>query len=471
MKREVKKGIRRLDLKLFWIGLFAAVFVAAPLFVTGNTTLWTLLVFALFLFVGYKAEIPMFPLWLFAVALTVRLLIALTVKTPAESDFAVLWDASQRLLSGDTSFNTEQYFTLWPYQIGYVWFQTLFLGIWNDIRILWIVNCVSAAASVTLVYLIAERFAGKRAARAASLLYCFLPFPLFYVSVLSNQIPSSALILLGIYILVRFESSPRPYLRYVFFGALLAVANVLRPESIVPLFAAALCLVICINKTNLKSSLVSLFAMLGTYFLLGFIFSRLFVLSGVSPLGLSNSAPEWKFVLGFNHETLGSYSDADSIYLSDREAMRALIKQRVLVPVGDLFSLFTAKIGRFWNGSGIEWSLGHLYGESVGFLGKRYEILDAAVFLTDMSKWSLVFAYALSVLGTVRAVVKKTVTSGLVTVVNTVFVTFGVYLLVEIQPRYAYLVQMTVFILAALGIASLFETAENRFKSERKKKK
>lgn len=44
---------------------------------------------------------------------------------------------------------------------------------------------------------------------------------------------------------------------------------------------------------------------------------------------------------------------------------------------------------------------------------------------------------------------------------NQVFVTLGVYLLIEVQARYAYSVQVSVAILAALGL-SLLNPKKNR---------
>ncbi len=44
-----------------------------------------------------------------------------------------------------------------------------------------------------------------------------------------------------------------------------------------------------------------------------------FKASGLSKNGLENTNPLWKFVLGFNYETRGAYSEEDCQYINDKE--------------------------------------------------------------------------------------------------------------------------------------------------------
>ena len=71
-----------------------------------------------------------------------RIIIIISINTVPQSDFAVLYDAAQRLVAGDYTFNTESYFQTWAYQTGYVIYEAAVLKIWNNIWALKIMNCV-----------------------------------------------------------------------------------------------------------------------------------------------------------------------------------------------------------------------------------------------------------------------------------------------------------------------------------------
>lgn len=281
----------RFDIKRAWVLLFAAFFTVTVLLLVDSALsdislaalVFTVLIFAVCILFAYKIKLPHFALLLGAIALSVRLVLVFTVPTAVESDFAVLLNASRSLIGGDMSYLSSDYFSLWAYQNGFVAFQSLLLLIWDNVLILKLANCIFASATVVLVYLIAKEFAGEKASRAAALIYCFLPFPLFYVTVLTNQFSASFLIYLGLYIFVSERFTMKRYLKCTVLGILLAFANVLRPESIIPLFAVILFILLTIRKSNAKESLLCIVILLAVYFVLGKLLSFLFVISGLSP--------------------------------------------------------------------------------------------------------------------------------------------------------------------------------------------
>lgn len=435
--------------------LFLLCFLSVPLTLIGKTFVLALVFLAVCALWAYRWGTQRYALWLFLIALFIRIAVILIVKTPAQQDFYILFDASQRILKSDYSFLDTRYFQLWSYQMGFVFFQSLLLRLWNNILILKLFNCLLSAATTVLVYLIAKEFAGEKSSRMVSLVYCFLPFPLFYVPILSNQFFASFLIYLGIYLFISSKIKLKGWARALILAVLLAFANVLRPESIIPLFSVALYLILTVNKKNFKENLLELAILIAVYFALSRLISMLFSVTGLSPNGLGNNAPHWKFVLGFNHTTQGGYSNADIPYLEDAAAAWAVVKERVLVPIPQLMQLFSAKIKTFWTGSALYWSFNYCKETGLSLLGFTIGTAGIVSAMTSVSKYLGNILYLLVLIGVLWYIRKEAHNSKILLLINQVFVTFGVYLLIEVQARYSYHVQISVVILSALGVQAV----------------
>ena len=454
----------KIDLSKIWIFLFIVCFLFVPYNFVSEGFRWATVFLASGFLIGYKLKISptfKFPVLLFAVAFAVRFAIAVILKTPPESDFEVLLNASRSVLEGDLSFLESLYFKLWTYQLGFVYFQSFLLSICNRIIFLKAFNCLFASLTTVLVYLIAKEFVSEKAARTASLLYCFLPFPLFYVTVLSNQFSASFLIYLGIYIVISKNVKLKCIYRYLVFGVLAAFANVLRPESIVPLFGCLIFLILTINKTNLKQQIMSIIVLIGVYFLLFSLISSAFTWAGLSENGLSNNASYWKFVLGFNHESSGQYSDADTKYLLDSTAAWQIVKERITMPLSDTFKLFGEKIAAFWSGGTVSWSFAFCLKSGLTFMGTTFRVIDEYLIIEDMNRWIVFVINLFVIFGVFKYLKNNNFDKRIIFIVNQLFVTFGVYLLIEVQSRYVYYAQIALLILAALGIDEIVKIIKN----------
>ena len=60
--------------------------------------------------------------------------------------------------------------------------------------------------------------------------------------------------------------------------------------------------------------------------------------------------------------------------------------------------------------------------------------------------------YILLLIGIVAYIKKENRSNNVLSILSQVFVTFSVFLLVEVQARYIFHIQLSIFILAALGI-------------------
>lgn len=458
----MKKLFDCFDLKNIWILLFLVFFVSVPLFLLPEGCFAAIAICFLALFFVNKVEIKRFSLFIFFFSLLVRVLVVIAVPNPQYSDFLLNFEASQKMLQGDYSFLEMQYFQDWAYQMGIVFYQSVLLRIWNDVMILKLSNCLLSAFTCVLIYKIAGELTEKKASQGAALIYSLLPFTVFYPAILSNQYQSSFLIYLGLYVVVSKKIRLNTYVRYLIFGVLLALADVFRPESIIPLCATVLFLLLTIKKGGVKRNLINIAIVLASYYLLFNFISYLFKVTGISPLGLTNNDPLWKFVLGFNHETKGMWNLEDTILIETVSEME-IIKSRVLVPASQLIELFIEKIKIFWSGGGVEWTFYPFYESGMPFFGKSLRVSDDVDFMNSISKWMMIFSYFAVAVGSVHSLKKKNADPALLLIINQIFVTFGVYLLIEIQVRYIYFVQVSVLIAAATGFAVLSNTVRQLF--------
>lgn len=116
--------------------------------------------------------------------------------------------------------------------------------------------------------------------------------------------------------------------------------------------------------------------------------------------------------------------------------------------------LFKLKLISFWDGGGIQWAFCGLLDGEVAFFGKSIPVPSLCGFLQPMTRYMLIALYLLVIVGLAVKYRDKAVRHDSVIVfANQIFVTLGVYLLIEVQARYAYSVQISVAILAALGLS------------------
>lgn len=375
----------------------------------------------------------------FLAALITRIVIIFVIETPVENDFLTLYNGAVRLNNGDLTFTGEEHFLLWPYQLGFVVWESLLLKICNSVLFLKLVNCVLASLTVLLIYLIAKEFVGNHTAAAMSIIYALLPFPAVYVTILTNQFISSFLVYSGFFVLICLKN--KEWQRFLIFGILAALSNALRPEGIIPLLTVLGYLLFTLRKTNFKLKLINFLIVLVSYILVGYLLSSLVKWSGLSPDGLSNNTPYWKFVLGLNYESNGAFWGEDLAVLYDNNASLNLLKERLLMPVGQWASLLYRKIISFWNGDAIYWSFSGLTG---------YSVLYQA--LLKLNKIVMPIIYALAIFGVLSFAFDKNHDNRLWYLIFQTALTFGIYLIIEVQPRYSYHIIISISILAAVGV-------------------
>lgn len=465
MKNMIKNI--KFDIRKIWVYIFLLFMLILPFNFISKYLLISILLFGVIIYFSRKINISKFPFFLFLFSFLIRLAVVFIIKTPPESDFLVLYNASKNVLSNNYSFLNDTYFSLWTYQVGFVYVQSLFLMICDSLVFLKVINCVISSALTVLIYLISLEFVNNESSKASSILYVILPFAFSYVTVLTNQHLSSLLIYFAIYIIIskRFKISETR--KYILAAVLMVIANVIRPESIIPIFSIILFLLLTISKKNVRENIKNILALVGTYFCLTIFISSIFSVTNLAPGGLKNNDPYWKFVLGFNHETGGKYSSDDYAVINNHEASKQLIKERIFTSPVRLIKLFNNKVKTFWLYDTLSWSFNFIYDKCI-ILGDYVIYISTLVnILESINNNMMYIVYILLIIGVYRYIQKKNYNKYILILINQMFVTFGVYLLIEVQPRYSYHIQITAFILASLGI----EVITNYLSKNKKKKR
>ena len=158
----------------------------------------------------------------------------------------------------------------------------------------------------------------------------------------------------------------------------------------------------------------------------------------------------WKFLLGFNYETCGYYTDDDAVFQVDKKTEIAEIKRRALEDIPRTGKLMICKVDRFWLSSGLENEMGSFNDKSFNVFGLNIKFSLIKGMAISLNKGINIIILALMLLGLI--VNRKNIKDEILFFLIMVLITFGIYLFIEIQPRYLYFIHVAVFALATLGI-------------------
>lgn len=392
----------------------------------------------------YKYRIIVF---LFLFSFLIRMSVILLVDTPIISDFKTMFEASLELVNGTDSYKTMPYFITWGYQMGHVVYQAILLNLINSVTFLKVINAIVTSLTVIMIYLIGEELSEKKAAFIISIVYSIFPFPLLLNTVLTNQLLPMLLILIAIYFWMKKKKEKKS--TAIIIGILLGISNILRSETIVIIIAFTLYIIfLLIKKENKKLLIINLCLVIISYFTITTSTSFLLKATNISPSGLENNNTAWKFLEGLNIDTRGQYSDEDAIKYSYDESKT---KQELVLRIKQDWSkypiLFAKKVKILWLNSDLSWQLGHI--ENKDQL-KLYEGINQI----------FIYFFTLASLLSVITILKKNYKNEQIMILSILFIYFGVYLFIEVMPRYAYPLQIFEAILATVTLGYILKASK-----------
>ena len=383
-----------------------------------------------------------FIVFIFLFSFIIRLGVILLVDTPIISDFKMMYDAALEVVNGTDSYKSMGYFITWGYQMGHVLYQAFLLNIVNSVFFLKIVNCIITSLTVVFVYLISKRICSERSAKISSILYSIFLFPLLLNTVLTNQFLPVLLILIALYILLNINFKKKIVISSAVVGILLGLSNIFRSETIVIVFSILLYFVfLFITKVDWKKLIISFLIIFMGYYVVFNGTSLLLKVTNVSPSGLDILNSSWKFVLGFNYETSGMYSNEDAaIYAGDSDAAKKEAINRIMqfekIPLH-----FLKKTKILWFNSDLSWSISmdEVYYKTLNVINQLWIILFNILAVCSAFRF-----------------IKLKFEKEHVLMCLILLVYFGVYLLIEVMPRYAYSLQVFEAIIIGISLDYIF---------------
>ena len=456
--------------KLAQIFMFFAIFIYSLLsiiFLVTNHIMLFLMAFGFCTYISLNKKIKHFPIILFITSIVIRLIVVLLLNFPQLTDFSILLEAAKSFAKGNFDFQNTSYFTTWTYQTGFVIYEGLVLKLFNNVLILKLLNIIYSSTLVVLIYQIGKKICTEKSARMASLLYMFFPFSIYMNTILANHHIATFLTYIGIFLLLKENKKLK---HYILAAILISFGNIMRPEGTIIVFAFILYEIFKLQKGKIKQIIKYTSVFVVVYLVIGVSASLIITQTGINKQGLKNNNPEWKFVLGFNYDSCGYYNEEDTIYLSDRKKEREVIKERILVNPIKMTQLMTCKIDNFWLQSDISVKHNMYITKKINILGMKINFMDIEKIFITFNK----LLYLLTLFTCLTGVIynrKKIIKSSAFFFIILMIVTFGVYLLIEIQPRYAYFIQVSIFILSTYGYDMLLNKVKAIYKNIKKKYK
>lgn len=393
-----------------------------------------------------------FPIIIFIISFIIRYCFLNILKIEPISDFAVLLNASLNLQKGINVMLDNMYFIRWGYQSGYVLYQTLILSIFNSVQAIHIFDCIYTSSICCLIYYIGKRIFKKETIIIPSILYTIYIFGILYTGVLTNQHLFTFLTLIAILILT-INNEKLKYWKYVFTAIILAFANIIRPESII-----LICSIIgyeffkITKKENIKSFILNITILIFVYLIITQSVSLIIKESNINSVGLKNTNMLWKFVCGFDIESNGGYSTRGEAVIEDKEQEIIFIKENLKELCSfKIFRFIKNKIQIFWGDEAYNWVFDGVEENIYNFGDIQISGKSIIKYVNIIDKTFYIYIFIFALLSIVYSIKKNNNKEKNLLIIILAIISI-IYLLVEVQPRYAYTAKVILFILAADGI-------------------
>ena len=441
----------KIDLKKLFMEFSLGIFSFLGMgFLLYKMYLPAIVIIVLAFLVSRKIKVKRFWILLLVVSFLIRLAAIVIFNFPQTTDFKLMYECALKFVNHDFSWNSTAYFMMWPYQSGFVVYEGLLLKLINNIYFLKVLNIIYESLLVVLIYYFSRRFVKDESARVAAILFMVYPYNIYLGTTLANHHIATILSYLGIVFLL--SRKKKPYY-FIVAGILIGLSNVLRPEGIIIIFSYLLFMIFNLKKDNFKKEVLGFLILLVSYGGINLICSNLIILSGVNNDGLKNTNPLWKFVLGFNGDSCGYYDYNDEVYINNKEKELEIIKER-LNP-SNVGRLVLCKTNRMWLSNKIDVK-DSSYDKAyyIGNIKIKFNDLANVVSLTN--HYIFLFVMVMMILGVFRNR-KDIINNESLFFLIMVVVAYFVFLLIEIQPRYLYLIHPSIFILSAYGIEEVMK--------------
>lgn len=396
-----------------------------------------------------------FLLFILIGSLVLRLWWIYKVDTEPISDFKMMFDAAMDLANGNTEgIYNNHYFFIYADNIGFTVYQSFILLFFKSLLVLKVVNAITGALIVYLIYRISQNIFPEDSARITAVIAAlYSPF-IVYTSVLTNQTLSIFLLLVGLLLFFRKKN-------LMVVGLFLSLSYLIRPTAIIYLIGVVFIIFyqeISQYKSDFKNILK--YSILKTlkvgipFFTVIFIASILFQTTNISKHSLfDNPIPNYKLLVGLNQETTGGYSQEDARLLGNPENFRKKVDSMINKRIEDkskLLLLFGKKFNAMWgkHDSSLFWSMTKDVKDKHEF---NFIRLYEQYFYLTILLFGIIF-----LVSTIKRGVAL-FSSKHIFICITLLGFVIAYIFIEIQTRYRYEIYPLFILLAGAGVAITYK--------------
>ena len=392
---------------------------------------------------GYKIAI------ILALALILRVFWVASINTLPISDFASMYEEAGEILSGDLSgLKDYQYLARFPHLIPMTLYISGIMKIFgsNTLVALKTLNIIFGLITVYLLYKLSDNFIENEKIKLfVALIGAIYPAFILYTSVICTENLAIPLYLLTLIIFFNAKKSEK---RTVFFasGIVLAISNLFRGIGIVFLIAFLIYLLLC----TLKNKYTSILCVICGYLVMTLIVSGILLGFNITqrPLWVGAEPSSATLLLkGTNFEHAGRWNIEDAEFVEEHLRDDNLVELCLDKVKERLSSKSPKEIFLFYKEKIIEqWIVGDCGGGFWAYTGASIEMNSFVVKQFQILHLIILF---FSIIGLIRKG-----NNSLICIILFGFILL--FMMIETQPRYSFVISFAFIILATTGIEYIF---------------
>lgn len=369
-------------------------------------------------------------------AFILRIIFIFFWKTEPISDFEITFDLSKILCDApvcdwktildniNTPYNNE-----WSAHMPFIIYQTVILKVFGKSLVsIQLFNAVLSACTCIFAADTAKKLFGSENGRFTMGITAINPVVLFFLPVLTNQHSALFFFTAALWVYIK-KPLKNKYINIILCGILTAVSHLLRPEMYIVIIAFAVLCIYDIVRDIKKIICFLLYA--AVFFGCLFACNRL-VEGNITNQSILSGNLKYKIAVGLNTETLGRWSSEDNLLINDEKTLDETLKTRISPPpVGLMIGKAVFQISEFT----YDWSL------KVDEKPKISQLIPRRFGSAFM---------ALIILMSCGTLVQYRKKDDLVIFTFILLCFAAVFAVIEIQPRYSYLL-ISVFPILSSG--------------------
>lgn len=399
---------------------------------------------------------------LFILGAVAKLFVGLFVHADIISDMKHCLSAAQLTVQGDMSWQEENYFIQFGFQVPFVMYEAMILKLFHSTTMLYVANALFSIATAILINrIVANMVNDTYCSWVVSAIYMILPTTFLRVSVLYNQILGGMFLALGLYFYSVYYKSKKHRFSFIASGFFLGLGHIFR-QDVAIVFIAIICVEVFIRCKELSKSKPDNQLLIASLSLLLFVLGYFCAVKGLdyvlritqlAKYSTGNNAPLYTIIHGWTPENNGAYSEKYT-YLVDETANMSLLQG-----IRYIFNCISTKENM------------HFFDWVVFMIRKIYTMwgsVEGAYTLAESHSMMNLIALCIAcmevpfycgITGCALYGIKKASDDHRALLLSVCIIGYFIaYLIVEIQPRYRYDPMICLFLLASFGIMRLKRT-------------